>query len=77
MFEGCTSLNYVYALFLNTPAGNNVSSDNTATDYWLSNVASTGTFVKNHNATWDVRGNGAIPYNWTVITDLDEYDDEG
>jgi hypothetical protein len=72
MFSGCTKLNYVKALFLDTPAGNNSSSDSTATDYWLQNVASTGKFVKNHNATWDVRGNGAIPYNWTVITELED-----
>jgi hypothetical protein len=38
--------------------------------YWVSNVSSTGIFVKNPNATWDVRGSSGIPNGWNV-----EYDD--
>lgn len=44
MFQGCTSLNYVKAMFTTTPGSSYTSS-------WLSNVSSTGTFVKNSAAT--------------------------
>jgi hypothetical protein len=41
------------------------------TNYWLSSVSSTGTFVMNSSAAWnpaDYRGESGIPYNWTVQT---------
>ena len=60
MFEGCTSLNYVKALFTDWPTSETSGS-------WLSGVAPAGTFVKNKNATWDVRGENGIPYGWTVV----------
>ena len=62
MFFGCTSLNYVKALFTDEP------SEITTGD-WLYGVAPTGTFVKNKNATWDVRGDDGIPKGWTVVTE--------
>jgi hypothetical protein len=68
MFYGCTHLNYIKALFTTTPSS-------TYTNNWVDGVSSTGTFVKNHNATWDVTGTNAIPSGWTVITDTEEDND--
>lgn len=61
MFDGCTSLNYIKAMFTTTPS-------NSYTYSWVSNVAASGTFVKNSAATWDVRGEDGIPNGWTVET---------
>lgn len=61
MFNGCSKLNYIKALFTTTP-----SSSYTA--YWVLGVASSGTFVKNKNATWSVTGTNGIPSRWTVQT---------
>ena len=61
MFYGCTSLNYIKAMFTTTPSG-------TYTNNWVSNVAATGTFVKNAAAEWDVSGASGIPNGWTVQT---------
>jgi hypothetical protein len=61
MFDGCTKLNYVKALFTNIISTN-------YTQNWLRNVSSTGTFVKNINAQWDVTGAYGIPSGWTVQT---------
>ena len=61
MFEDCSKINYIKALFTTTP-------DLTYTQDWVSGVASTGTFVKNKDATWDVTGNDGIPSGWTVET---------
>ena len=58
MFHGCTNLNYVKCL-----ATNRYTSD--CTYYWLNNVSSTGTFVKDVNATWST-GNYGVPSGWTV-----------
>lgn len=64
MFASCSSLNYIKALFTSTPGG-----ANGATNGWVHNVASTGTFVKNKNATWNVTGGNGIPSGWAVITE--------
>ena len=61
MFKGCTSLNYIKAMFTTTPGSDYTSN-------WMSNVAVTGTFVKNSEAEWDVTGVNGIPENWTVET---------
>ena len=61
MFYGCSKLNYIKALFTTTP-------DSSYTEDWVSGVSSTGTFVKNAAATWDVRGTSGIPEGWTVET---------
>lgn len=61
MFNGCTNLNHIKALFTTTPS-------TTYTKDWVKNVASTGTFVKNVNATWNVTGVNAVPTDWTVET---------
>jgi hypothetical protein len=33
---------------------------------WVSGVSSTGTFVKNVAATWNVTGKNGIPSGWTI-----------
>ena len=61
MFTGCTGLGRIKAMFLTTPS-------TTYTASWVSNVKSTGVFIKNSAATWDVTGNNGIPAGWTVQT---------
>ena len=61
MFYGCTSLNYIKAMFTTTPS-------TTYTRSWVTRVASSGTFVKNNAATWDVTGVNGVPNGWTVQT---------
>ena len=61
MFSGCTSLNYIKAMFTTTPGAGYTSN-------WVSGVAASGTFVKNSAAGWDVSGSDGIPNNWTVET---------
>jgi hypothetical protein len=65
MFYGCTNLNYIKAMFTTTPSG---SSPNYYTNEWVSGVASSGTFVKNAVAQWNVTGANGIPTGWTVET---------
>jgi hypothetical protein len=38
------------------------------TNQWVDGVASTGTFVKNSAATWNVTGINGVPTGWTVET---------
>ena len=61
MFDGCTSLNYIKAMFTTTPGSS-------YTQYWVSSVASSGTFVKNSAATWNLMGVNGVPNGWTVQT---------
>lgn len=61
MFLGCTSLNYIKAMFTTTPS-------DSYTLNWVSGVASSGTFVKNSAATWNITGDNGIPTGWTVET---------
>ena len=61
MFYNCTNLNYIKAMFTTTPSGQYTSS-------WVRGVSSTGTFVKNAAATWDVTGTQGVPTGWTVET---------
>ena len=65
MFQNCTKLNYIKAMFTTTPNG---SRPNYYTQNWVSGVASTGTFVKNSAATWNVTGVNGVPNGWTVET---------
>ena len=67
MFSGCSSLKYVEALFEDTEQLSDFL------DHWLENVAESGTFVRNANATWDEteyveRAAYGIPANWEVKT---------
>lgn len=65
MFEGCSCLSYVKAMFI-LGAG---TTDTAPTYYWLSGVAGNGTFVKNKDAKWDVRGISGVPKSWTIVTE--------
>ena len=58
MFWDCTSLNYIKCLATNKSA-------TYCTSYWVRNVASSGTFIKDANTTWP-SGTSGIPENWTV-----------
>ena len=62
MFNGCSKLQYVKALFTTEP------SEDTTGD-WLSGVAASGTFVKSKDATWNVTGAHGIPEGWKVETE--------
>lgn len=59
MFYNCTSLNYIKCLATSIPVSN-------CTQNWLSNVASSGTFVKNSSMTGWTSGDDGIPNGWTV-----------
>lgn len=62
MFQHCKSLIYIKMLATNISATSCLNS-------WVWGVNSSGTFVKNAEATWDVRGSSGIPIGWTVITE--------
>lgn len=66
MFDGCTKLSYIKAMFLTDP---NYQSNNVYTLDWVRNVAASGTFVKNSQATWNLTGDDGIPTGWTVVTE--------
>jgi hypothetical protein len=38
------------------------------TGNWVKGVASSGVFVKNSKATWNVNGDHGIPNGWTIET---------
>ena len=67
MFYGCLNLNYIKAMFT-TMRQDSESGEYICTRGWLRNVASTGTFVKNSAAQWNVSGADGIPTGWTVQT---------
>ena len=62
MFQGCSQLNHIKAMFTTKPGTAYTSS-------WVSGVAANGTFVKNSSATWNVSGVHGIPNGWTVETE--------
>lgn len=62
MFMGCTNLNYVKAMFTT-----DISSTTNYTFAWLQDTSTTGTFVKNTNATW-IRSDASGTNSWTVQT---------
>lgn len=59
MFFSCSNLNYIKAMFLETSAS--------YTGSWVTGVASSGTFVKNKNATWNNVGDDGVPEGWDVV----------
>ena len=65
MFNGCTSLNYIKSLNLTIYNSNTLASSDTY--QWLQNVASSGIFVKNINATWTLTGVSGVPSGWTIL----------
>ena len=59
MYNNCSKLNYVEAYFTTTPGTNYTSN-------WMYGVKTTsGTFVKNSAATWNVTGVNGVPKKWT------------
>lgn len=64
MFSGCTNLNYIKMLATDV-------SEYACLDNWVTNVAASGTFVKNANATLPT-GEDGIPSGWIVEDDGDE-----
>lgn len=61
MFLGCSNLSHIKAMFTTTPS-------TSYTRDWVSGVATTGTFIKNSVAQWDVSGVNGVPSGWTVET---------
>lgn len=59
MFYGCSNLNYIKMLATDISAFNCLYN-------WVRDVASTGTFVKSKDATWDVTGYSGVPSGWTI-----------
>lgn len=59
MFNGCSKLNYIKML------ATDISANSCLTN-WVKGVASSGTFVKNKNATWNVTGVNGVPSGWTI-----------
>jgi len=68
MFYGCSNLNYVKAMFTTTQLVDPEGGEYIYTNGWVSGVASTGTFVKNSAAQWNVTGANGVPDGWTVQT---------
>lgn len=61
MFYGCSNLNYIKADFINYDSNNFTN--------WLQGVSSTGTFIMNPEATYDIeqiRGVNGIPTGWNA-----------
>ena len=74
-FNGCSSLNYIKMIatkvMKDTWSGYklvDITADNIGTycTEWVNGVAASGTFVKNPDAAWEVRGINAIPEGWTI-----------
>lgn len=65
MFANCSNLNYIKMLATDISAPYCMG-------HWVLGVASTGTFVKNPEATWDVVGDSGVPSGWTVKFDGEE-----
>lgn len=63
MFGNCSNLNYIKALFTTTPGSSYTTN-------WVKGVASTGTFVKNSEATWNVTGINGVPTGWTIQSEV-------
>ena len=62
MFRSCSKLNYIEAYFTTTPSTSYTSN-------WMYGVQTTsGTFIKNSSATWNVTGVNGVPTNWTKTT---------
>ena len=59
MFYGCSNLNYIKAMFTTTPS-------TSYTNNWVYSVASTGKFIKNGKATWNVTGVHGVPSGWSI-----------
>ena len=60
MFNNANKLNWIKALFTNTPNMMN-------TNGWVKGVSAQGVFVKSIEASWTTTGVNAVPTGWTVI----------
>ena len=60
MFNNANKLNWIKALFTNTPNMFN-------TNGWVKGVSAQGVFVKSIEASWTTTGVNAVPTGWTVI----------
>ena len=58
-FTGCTRLNYIRCLATNP--------SNASCTSWVSNVAGSGTFVKDINTQWVLNSSNGVPPGWTVV----------
>ena len=63
MFEDCEKLNYIKILATSWPANTYLEDHITG---WVTNVAHTGTFVKDINTTYEIDSNNGVPIGWTV-----------
>ena len=59
MFKGCGKIDYIKSLHTSQKSGGMYQ--------WVQNVAATGIFVKNINATWTDTGVSGVPTGWTLI----------
>lgn len=59
MFYNCTKLKYVKCLALSTATN--------ATNAWMHNITTSGTFVKAPSATFWSSGESGIPSRWTIV----------
>lgn len=65
MFRNCPKIKYIKML------ATDISAEGCLYD-WVSGVSPTGTFIKNPEATWDVRGVNGVPEGWTIKFDGEE-----
>lgn len=63
MFEDCENLNYIKILATSWPANTYLEDHITG---WVTNVAPTGTFVKDINTTYEIDSDSGVPIGWTV-----------
>ena len=59
MFENCKYINQIMMLATDISAGACLKN-------WVLGVSSSGTFIKNSAATWNISGEHGIPSGWTV-----------
>ena len=63
MFEDCEKLNYIKILATSWPTNTYLEDHITG---WVTNVAPTGTFVKDINTTYEIDSDSGVPIGWTV-----------
>lgn len=66
MFYNCKNLSYI-KMMAKTLEGN--GQGKSPLNKWVTGVASTGTFVKSKDATWDATGESGVPSGWTILTE--------
>ena len=60
MFTRCSKITYIKMLATDISA-------NYCLQNWVSNIASSGIFVKHIDATWNASGASGVPSGWTII----------